>query len=82
ARSAPCSGAAAPAPSARSASTGSPSTRSAFRVVSGTARAHPADEHFLPLFFALGAAPGDYRAERFFDTIESGALAMAAYVFV
>lgn len=44
-------------------------------------RAHPTEEHFLPLFFALGAAPEGYRAERVFDDIESGALAMDAYVF-
>lgn len=43
-------------------------------------RAHPTDEHFLPLFVALGAA-ADGRAERIFDAIESGALAMDAYLF-
>ena len=45
------------------------------------ARAHPTDEHFLPLFFALGAARDSARPERIFDAIESGALAMDAYVF-
>lgn len=45
------------------------------------ARAHPTDEHFLPLFYALGAAPEEFRAERLFDDIESGVLAMDAYVF-
>ena len=44
-------------------------------------RAHPTEEHFLPLFFALGAAGRDYRAERLHDGIESGALAMDAYRF-
>ncbi len=44
-------------------------------------RAHPSEEHFLPLFVALGAAPEDSGAERIFDRIESGALAMDAYVF-
>jgi 4,5-DOPA dioxygenase extradiol len=44
-------------------------------------RAHPTDEHFLPLFVALGAAREETRADRFFDAIESGALAMDAYVF-
>jgi len=44
-------------------------------------RAHPTDEHFLPLFFALGAAPGRYRAEQLYDAIEMGALAMDAYRF-
>ena len=45
------------------------------------ARAHPTEEHFLPLFFALGAAGPDYRTERLHDRIESGALAMDAYRF-
>jgi 4,5-DOPA dioxygenase extradiol len=45
------------------------------------ARAHPTDEHFLPLFVALGAAREDARAERIYDAIDSGALAMDAYLF-
>ena len=44
-------------------------------------RAHPTDEHFLPLYVALGAAGPDYRAERLYDGIEMGALAMDAYLF-
>ncbi|MGE5639307.1 MAG: DODA-type extradiol aromatic ring-opening family dioxygenase [Clostridia bacterium] len=44
-------------------------------------RAHPTEEHFLPLFFALGAASDAARPERVFDAIDSGALAMDAYVF-
>lgn len=44
-------------------------------------RAHPTDEHFLPLFFALGAAAGKARPERVYDAIDSGVLAMDAYVF-
>ena len=44
-------------------------------------RAHPTDEHFLPLYVALGAAGADYRAERLYDGIEMGALAMDAYIF-
>ncbi|HWA36468.1 MAG TPA: class III extradiol ring-cleavage dioxygenase, partial [Burkholderiales bacterium] len=44
-------------------------------------RAHPTEEHFLPLFVALGASREGGTAERFFDAIESGALAMDAYVF-
>lgn len=44
-------------------------------------RAHPTDEHFLPLFFALGAAPSGYTAEHLHDGIEMGALAMDAYLF-
>jgi 4,5-DOPA dioxygenase extradiol len=45
------------------------------------ARAHPTDEHFLPLFFALGAAPERMRPERVYDAIDAGVLAMDAYVF-
>jgi len=45
------------------------------------ARAHPTEEHFLPLFFALGAASAHYRAQRLHDGVESGALAMDAYRF-
>ncbi len=44
-------------------------------------RAHPTDEHFLPLFVALGAAGENYRAERLYDGIEMGSLAMDAYRF-
>jgi 4,5-DOPA dioxygenase extradiol len=43
-------------------------------------RAHPSDEHFLPLFVALGAAGRDARVERVHDGIE-GVLAMDAYRF-
>jgi len=42
-------------------------------------RAHPTEEHFLPLFVALGAAGEGYRAERVYEGIESGVLAMDAY---
>ena len=45
------------------------------------ARAHPTDEHFLPLFVALGAAGRNYKAERLYDGIEMGSLAMDAYRF-
>ena len=50
------------------------------RAPSG-ARAHPTDEHFLPLFFALGAARDDYKPERFYSSIDAGVLSMDAYVF-
>ena len=45
------------------------------------ARAHPSDEHFLPLFVALGAAAGDAKVERFAEGFEAGALAMDSYRF-
>ena len=45
------------------------------------ARAHPTEEHFLPLFVALGAAGEDAKAERVFDGFEGSALAMDAYRF-
>jgi 4,5-DOPA dioxygenase extradiol len=44
-------------------------------------RAHPTDEHFLPLFFALGAAAEQSPPERIYDAIDGGVLAMDAYVF-
>jgi len=51
------------------------------RLTPDGVRAHPTDEHFLPLFVALGAAGGHYRAERLYDAVEMGALAMDAYRF-
>ncbi len=44
-------------------------------------RAHPSEEHFLPLFFALGAAAPAGASERLYDGIEGGALAMDAWLF-
>jgi len=51
------------------------------RLSADGVRAHPSDEHFLPLFVALGAAPENYSPERLYDGIETGALAMDAYRF-
>lgn len=45
------------------------------------ARAHPTEEHFLPLFVALGAAGPDAKATRVHAAIEDAALAMDAYSF-
>ena len=51
------------------------------RLTPNGVRAHPTDEHFLPLFVALGAAGENYKAKRIYDGIEMGALAMDAYLF-
>ena len=51
------------------------------RLTPNGVRAHPTDEHFLPLFVALGAAGENYSAKRIYDGIEMGALAMDAYLF-
>ncbi|MGE0580600.1 MAG: dioxygenase [Steroidobacteraceae bacterium] len=45
------------------------------------ARAHPTEEHFLPLFVALGAAGAAARATRFYSAIDAGVLSMDAYRF-
>ncbi len=45
------------------------------------ARAHPTDEHLLPLYVAWGAAGADAKAERFYSGIDDYVLAMDAYSF-
>jgi len=47
----------------------------------GAARAHPSDEHFLPIFVAWGAAGPGARAKRVYRGFDGAALAMDAYVF-
>ena len=47
----------------------------------GGARAHPSEEHYVPLLVAWGAAGQDARAERVHRAIEGGALSMDAYAF-
>ncbi|MEO8674943.1 MAG: class III extradiol ring-cleavage dioxygenase [Casimicrobiaceae bacterium] len=45
------------------------------------ARAHPTEEHFLPLHVAWGAAGEDPRVERIVDGFEAGALSLDSYAF-
>jgi len=44
-------------------------------------RAHPTEEHFLPLFVAWGAAGREPAVEQVVDGFEAGALAMDSYLF-
>ena len=44
-------------------------------------RAHPSEEHLLPLYVALGAAGVGYRPERLYHGIDSVVLAMDSYAF-
>ena len=53
-----------------------------YRVTAPNAtRAHPTDEHLLPLYVAWGAAGADAKAERFYSGIDDYVLAMDAYTF-
>ena len=45
------------------------------------ARNHPSEEHFLPLFTAIGAAGAGARAERIHESYSYSALSMDAYAF-
>lgn len=45
------------------------------------ARAHPSEDHLLPLHFALGAAGSDWRAERLYAGIDDRVLAMDSFAF-
>ncbi len=44
-------------------------------------RAHPTDDHLMPLYVALGAISGSLRATRVHEGVDFGTLAMDAYVF-
>lgn len=45
-------------------------------------RAHPEDDHLLPLYVALGAAGSKAKSERLVDEVTYGFLAMDAYLFL
>lgn len=51
------------------------------RLAPGAERAHPTDEHFLPLLIALGAAGETYHVRLLEGGITYGVLAMDSYVF-
>ena len=53
-----------------------------YRVASTDgARAHPTEEHLLPLFTALGAAPAGARAHRYVRATNDHVISMDGYCF-
>jgi 4,5-DOPA dioxygenase extradiol len=51
------------------------------RLAPDAVRAHPTDEHLLPLFVALGAAHARENVRRITDEVTFGVIAMDTYVF-
>jgi 4,5-DOPA dioxygenase extradiol len=51
------------------------------RLAPDAVRAHPTDEHLLPLFVALGAADSCAPVQRLTDEVTFGVIAMDSYVF-
>jgi 4,5-DOPA dioxygenase extradiol len=51
------------------------------RLAPNAVRAHPTDEHLMPLFVALGAAGACADARRLVDEVTFGVIAMDAYLF-
>ena len=51
------------------------------RLAPDAARAHPQEDHLLPLYVALGAAAGRGRPERIHAGVEDHVLAMDAFAF-
>ena len=52
------------------------------RLAPGAVQSHPSEEHFLPLFVALGAAGTAARGERLHAGIDDYVIAMDAYRFI
>ena len=52
-----------------------------YRQTEAGQRAHPSDEHLLPLFTAMGAAGPDAQAQAFFRGISDHVIAMDGYTF-
>ena len=50
-------------------------------VAPGAARAHPSEEHFLPLHVAWGAAGEGATAEQVLAGLDAGVLSMDSYLF-
>jgi 4,5-DOPA dioxygenase extradiol len=53
----------------------------AYRQQAAGQRAHPTDEHLLPLFTALGAAGADAQTQAFYRGISDHVIAMDGYIF-
>ena len=50
-------------------------------IAPGAERAHPSEEHLLPLLVAWGAAGEDAKPQRVVEGFLAGALAIDAYLF-
>jgi 4,5-DOPA dioxygenase extradiol len=44
-------------------------------------RAHPSDDHFLPIFVAMGAAGRGFHGRRVYEGFSLGSLSLAAFRF-
>jgi 4,5-DOPA dioxygenase extradiol len=51
------------------------------RAMPSAARAHPTEEHLLPLYVALGTGGDEFTAERIHSGIDDFVLAMDAFAF-
>ena len=51
------------------------------RAAPHAVRAHPTEEHFLPIFFSLGAAGTSSTPARLYDAVEGSVLAMDLYTW-